>query len=99
MAEIEQAEESARNASGFVTREDGTVQSKLVASVSSGSESISYATSSSGAKNSLIGAVLTDKAAQEKLYADTFSEYLSGVLDANGVNLLFMGAYPCVRKR
>lgn len=32
--------------------------------------------------------------AQEKLYADTVREYLSGVTDANNVNLLYAGLYP-----
>lgn len=95
-ASIEQAEETARRAQGYITREDGTVISKQISSVSAGNESISYVTSggsSSGA--TLIDKALSDKDVQERLYRDTITEYLSGVADANGVNLLFMGAYPC----
>ena len=43
-----------------------------ISSVSSGSESISYS------YNSLVGAVLSDKNAQNKLFYETAREYLSG---------------------
>lgn len=62
---------------------------KTVKSVSAGNESISYDTGIG-----LIGKVLSDKSAQERLYADTINEYLRGTKDKNGVNLLFGGAYP-----
>lgn len=62
---------------------------KTVKSVSAGNESISYDIGSD-----LIGKVLSDKSAQARLYADTISEYLRGIKDKNGVNLLFGGAYP-----
>lgn len=43
----------------------------------------------------MIDAVLSDKAAQDKLYRDTVREYLSLVPDSNGVNLLYAGIpYP-----
>ena len=45
MCEIDKAES---NAVGYVTRADGTVVSKAVSSISSGSESISYSTGGSG---------------------------------------------------
>lgn len=94
-AQIEQAEETVRNAQGYVTREDGSLQGKVVSSVSAGNESISYSVSggSSGA-STLIDAVLTDKSAQDQFCGDTIRDYLSGIADANGVNLLFMGRYP-----
>lgn len=79
----------AEDASGYVTREDGTVQGKLVSSVSAGNESISY----SAGKNA-INASVNDSAVREKLYMDIITEYLSGVTDSNGVNLLYMGVYP-----
>ena len=95
-ADIEKAEELAKSSQGYITREGGTVISKQVASVSAGNESISYVTSgrlSSG--TTIIDSVLSDKGAQEQLYRDTITEYLAGAADANGVNLLFMGPYPC----
>ena len=79
----------AEDASGYVAREDGTLQGKLVASVSAGNESISY----SAGKNA-INTAANDSATREKLYMDIITEYLSGVTDANGVNLLYMGVYP-----
>jgi hypothetical protein len=79
----------AEDASGYVVREDGALQGKLVASVSAGNESISY----SAGKNA-INTAANDSAAREKLYMDIITEYLSGVTDSNGVNLLYMGVYP-----
>lgn len=92
---IEEAEETVRNANGYITREDGTIVNKQVASLSAGNESVSYVTSggsSSGA--TLVDKALADKELQEEWYRDTITKYLSGVYDANGVNLLFMGKYP-----
>lgn len=91
---IEQAEQTARNAQGYITREDGTVINKQVSSVSAGNESISYVTSGGSNGTTLIDKALSDKAVQEKLYRDAITEYLSRVTDANGVNLMFMGRYP-----
>lgn len=93
-SEIAAAEERIKSLHGLVEREDGTVTSKLVSSISAGTESISYATGGTSGGSTLIDSVLADKGAQEQLYRDTISEYLSGVADANGVNLLYMGKYP-----
>ncbi len=90
---IEHAEETARSAQGYITREDGSLQGKVVSSVSAGNEAISY--SVSGSSNAtLFDKALSDKAVREQLYRNTITEYLSGIADANGVNLLFMGRYP-----
>lgn len=62
-----------------------------VSSVSSGSESISY-----GGNGSAIAAASVDPAAKKALYAATLTDYFRGVTDKNGVNLLYMGRYPCV---
>ena len=92
---IDQAEKTAQSAQGYVTREDGTVVNKQVASVSSGNESITYATGNSGSVTAnLIGKALADKTVREQLYRDIITECLSGIEDANGVNLLYMGRYP-----
>ena len=73
--------------------ESGALRGKVVSSVSSGSESISYiAKSESG--STLVDTVLADKAAQDKLYRDIVRDYLSLVPDANGINLLYAGVYP-----
>jgi hypothetical protein len=44
----------------------------------------------------MIDKALSDPAVKEKLFRDTIREGLSGVADANGVNLLYMGVYPRV---
>lgn len=64
---------------------------KVVKSVSAGNESITY-----DVNGGLIGAVLKDTTAQNKLYSDTIKEYLQGTRDKNGVNLLFGGIYPYI---
>lgn len=95
MHRIEQAEETARSAQGYITRDDGSLQGKVVSSVSAGNESISYSVSGGNSSSAtLIDKALSDKTVQEQLYKDTIAEYLSGVADANGVNLLYMGRYP-----
>lgn len=59
-----------------------------VASVSSGSESVSY-----GNVNG-IAAAAADMNARNKLYRQTLESYLRGVQDKYGVNLLYSGRYP-----
>lgn len=97
MKQIEQAEKSAQSAQGFVEREDGTVVNKVISSVSSGSESISYATGSSAGGSTTINKAVSDRAERDAMYMGIIQEYLSGVSDANGVNLLYMGRYPMRR--
>lgn len=91
-AQIEAANKRVSEGQGYVADENGT-HGKIVSSVSSGSESISY-TAKAESGSTLIDAVLSDKAAQDRLYHDTIREYLSFVPDANGVNLLYAGVYP-----
>ena len=87
MHQIEVMEASA----GYVTREDGTVMNKRVSSVSSGSESISYV--NGGTSGTAIEAAVADRDARRALFSDTVKKYLSGIKDAHGVNLLYMGVY------
>ena len=76
IGDIETYEKASRDAIGYEKTEEGQ-RGKVVSSVSSGSESIHYETSAN-TSNSLVGAVLTDKKAQNQLYYDTVKEYLSG---------------------
>lgn len=93
--QIEESAKALAEASGYITDEaTGAIRGKVVASKSSGSESISYVSSASGNTSTLIDKALSDKDVQDKLYNDTITDYLSGVPDANGVNLLFVGPYP-----
>lgn len=88
-------EEAAFSAAGFVSKADGTVVGKQISSISSGSESISYS-SGLGASGSSIGNAVSDPTVREQLFDRTVKHYLSGIPDANGVNLLYMGVYPVV---
>ena len=89
---IENARKNISKAQEFVTREDGNLQGKVVASVSAGNESISF-TSNTSIKT-VVDKAVGDAEVERQLYIDTVREYLNGVQDANGVNLLYMGPYP-----
>jgi hypothetical protein len=94
---IEDAQNRVESAQGYVDDGSGAIRGKVVSSVSSGSESVSY-TAKAETGSTIIDAVLSDKTAQEKLYRDTVKEYLTGVKDANGVPLLYAGLpYPVRR--
>lgn len=79
----------AESASGYELSDQGR-RGKVITHVTAGNESISY---SSGASTDVDKAVL-DLPTRDSLIKATIREYLSGVTDANGVNLLFMGYYP-----
>ena len=89
--QIHEAEAASAAGRGYTETAQG-LQRKTISRVESGNEAISY----SEVKNtgSTIDAAVADKAVRDKLLADTIWEYLSGVEDCNGVNLLFMGKYP-----
>lgn len=96
MKQIEDAESGALAAIGVTEREDGTVTSKRIASMSSGSESISFDISTATSRTSATGAAVSDLTVRSTLYRSIIADYLSGIADANGVNLLYLGRYPCV---
>ncbi len=93
--QIEVANKRVSEGQGYtVDQATGLMVGKVVTSKTSGSESLSFSAKAEGG-GTLIDAVLSDKAAQERLYRDTVREYLSLVLDSNGVNLLYAGIpYP-----
>ena len=74
--------------SGIVSA-DGTVNSNVIVSKSSGNESISYANS-----ENIVSTALKSVKDKEKVIYQFINDKLSGVSDANGVNLLFAGRYP-----
>ncbi len=90
-AQIAAAEKSAIQSRGYNETANG-LQSKIISSVSAGNESVSYSINNTA--TTVVDKALADKNVQQKLYSDTIREYLSGVKDANGVNLLYMGRYP-----
>lgn len=89
--QIHEAENAAAIGRGYTETEQG-LQRKIISRVESGSEAISY--SETKLSNSSIDAAVADKTVRDKMIATTIREYLSGVTDANGVNLLYMGPYP-----
>lgn len=93
--QIEAANKRVSEGQGYtVDQATGLMVGKAVTSKTSGSESLSFSAKAEGG-STLIDAVLSDKAAQERLYRDTVREYLSLVPDSNGVNLLYAGTpYP-----
>ena len=92
LLQIQEAETSASVGRGYEKTESG-LRGKVVSSVSAGNESISY---SAGSQITAIDAAVSDLAARDNLVSKTIRQYLSGVQDANGVNLLYTGVYPCV---
>ena len=85
-------EETAISAiSGFTEAEHG-MRGKVITSVSAGNESISYSAATNTATE--VTAAAKDHKVRDKIVSDIVWEYLSGITDANGVNLLFMGNYP-----
>lgn len=89
--QIDQIKKASIESVGTVTREDGTVVSKAVSSISSGSESISFATGSSGGTESIYGQAAIDKKVESVLLYQVAMEYLSGVVDKKGTCLLYAG--------
>ena len=91
MYQIDQIKKASMESVGTVTREDGTVVSKAVSSISSGSESISFATGSFGGTESIYGQAAVDKKVESVLLYQVATEYLSGVTDNKGICLLYAG--------
>ena len=93
--QIEAANKRVTEGQGYtIDQATGLMVGKTVTSKTSGSESLSFSAKAESG-STLIDAVLSDKAAQDKLYRDTVREYLSLVPDSNGVNLLYAGIpYP-----
>ena len=90
--QIQEAEKSAFLARGYAETANG-LQGKVVSSVSAGNESVSFA---SGGGSTAVDKAVTNIAERNRLIRSVVREYLSGVTDANGVNLLYMGVYPRV---
>lgn len=95
--QIEIAEKTANSSRGYIERVDGTIQGKVVTSVSAGNESISFSANSGVLETN---ASIAAKGVKEKsaIIKRVIENQLSGVVDANGVNLLYMGRYPYFAK-
>ena len=90
--QIEEAEKSASLSRGYMETEDG-LRGKIISSATAGNVSVSYAT---GSAKTAADIAVTDRKERKKMIDETIRDYLSGVADANGVNLLYMGVYPNV---
>lgn len=89
--QIELVRMSAMDTVGVIKNADGTVKNKLVSSVSSGSESISYSTSISGAGSSVYAQAAADKGQENRLLLNIITGYLVDVTDDTGICLLYAG--------
>lgn len=92
LKQIEDAERNANSLGQYAERADGSLQGKVISSVSAGNESISYAVGKS-ADTAISNATKSFQDKDVTVYAFIASR-LSGVSDANGVNLLYGGRYP-----
>ena len=90
--QIQEAEKSAFLARGYAETANG-LKGKVVSSVSAGNESVSFAF---GGGSTAVDKAVTNIAERNRLIQSIVREYLSGVADSNGVNLLYLGVYPRV---
>lgn len=90
LSQIDAAERSAASGRSMIQTENG-VRGGVIASVSAGNESVTYSTSH---EKTAIDVAAGDVAARDAMIYSTIRRYLSGVADANGINLLYMGPYP-----
>lgn len=89
---LEDAEKNASALNQLEKRNDGSMQGKVVSSVSAGNESISFAVGKT-VDTALINAI-KDLHSKDKTIYQFISNELRDIADANGVNLLFAGKYP-----
>lgn len=92
--DIKKAEDTAKMAQGFTSREDGSIHGRVVSSITAGNESISYATVQSATVDTLANKAMASQSARERIERDIIARCLGGVYDSNGVLLLYMGPYP-----
>ena len=91
MYQIDLASKSMADGIGYEKTESG-MRGKVISSVSAGSESITYGNGLT--MQSTIGKAVSDVKERGRVYREIVSDALSGIKDANGVNLLYMGKYP-----
>lgn len=90
--QVEIAERNANSVGQYTERADGSLQGKVVSSVSAGNESISYAVGKSA--DTAVSNALKDVQSRDRVVYQLIASRLSGISDSNGVNLLFGGRYP-----
>lgn len=91
--QLDRYQTAALESVGVVAQADGTVKGKVVTSITDGGSSISY--SAGGSVDSSIAEAAKDKKKADAMIYGIVKDGLSGVADANGVNLLYAGIpYP-----
>lgn len=91
--QLDRYQNTAMDNAGVVEQADGTVRGKVITSISSGSESISY--SAKGSADTSLMEAAKDKKVADAMINSIVRDGLNGVPDANGVNLLYAGIpYP-----
>lgn len=90
MYQIDQIKKASMDTVGTIQKEDGTVVNKAVSSVSSGNESISYATGSNISSNVYTQASM-DKKVENALLLNVATGYLAGATNDKGICLLYAG--------
>ena len=87
--QVDQYQTAAVESAGVVQQSDGTVKGKVITSISSGSESISY--SAGGSVKSSIAAAAEDKGRADREIYRIVYDGLSMIPDDRGINLLYAG--------
>ena len=90
--QVEIAERNANSLGQYAERADGSLQGKVVSSVSAGNESITYAVGKT--VDTAISNAIKDLQSKDMVVYQFITSKLTGISDANGVNLLFAGRYP-----
>ena len=91
---LEVAEKSLNAINEYTERADGSLQGKVVTSVSAGNESISYAVGKTS--DTAISNAIKDLQSKDMTIQKLIASKLRGISDANGINLLFEGRYPYI---
>lgn len=89
--EIHQAEIAAAMSRNYIQTDQG-LRRQIISRVEAGNEAITYSETKNG--NTMIDAAASDRTERKKLLAGIVWDYLRGIEDDNGVNLLYMGMYP-----
>ena len=92
---LEEAENNANSLGQYAETEDGSLKGKVISSHTAGNETISYAVGKSS--ETAISTAIKSVKDKEMVVYQFITSKLSGVSDANGVNLLFAGRYPYYR--
>ena len=90
LIQLDALEKTASSVRGYTETSNG-LQGKVVSSVAAGNESVSF---SAGDTKTLADVSASDVSTRNQAISNIVYEYLSGIADSNGVNLLYMGQYP-----